>query len=215
MPPTNDPVPAMLQPPQNPRTRSPSCSTRCLCPAPAVALAALAAISAMAGCASPVPAGIRTPAPRPLTVQAARQAPEEHIGERVRWGGSILEVINLPDSTEIEVLARPLRDGGEPVADADAQGRFIVRVGRFVDPAEYPRDRLLTAAGVLSETLTRDVGRYPYLYPVLSASTLYLWPEQEPEIYPYGTFGYYGYGPWYRPWYGPWRPWYDPWYGPW
>jgi outer membrane lipoprotein len=172
------------------------------------------------GCATSVPSAIRAPLQAVPTVAEVQQAPEQHIGRQVRWGGSILGVQNLADSTEIEVLARPLEDDGEPRASGAEAGRFIVRLPGFVDPAEYPKDRLLTVVGPITGLVTRDIGAYPYRYPVVAASSRYLWPEAEPPTaYPYPWpwfYGQYGYGPWYAPWYGPWYgPRYRPWYGPW
>ncbi len=144
---------------------------------------------------------------------------ESYSGQRVRWGGSIIAVRNLPDNTEVEVLSRPLDSDGEPRADADGAGRFIARVAGFVDPAEYAKDRLLTVVGLIDGVETRDVGEYPYRYPVIAVSSRYLWPELEPDPYPYGNpwyYGGYGYGPWYGPGFGPWYgPGFRPWYGPW
>ena len=131
--------------------------------------------------------------------------PERHLGQRVRWGGTILAVINRERTTEIEVLARPLGRDGAPAFESSGQGRFIVEVTGFLDPAEYPKDRELTVVGVITGHQTRPVGDYPYVYPIVRAETRHLWPEQPPPAV---------YGPAY-PWSGPWfGPWYDPWYGP-
>jgi outer membrane lipoprotein len=178
------------------------------------------------GCSSSVPPAIRGDIPgqtlRSLTVAQAQRGADVYSGQRVRWGGSILAVRNLPDSTEIEVLSRPLDRDGEPRADADGTGRFIARIAGFIDPAEYAEDRLLTVVGLIDGVETRDVGEYPYRYPVIAVSSRYLWPVVEPDPYPYGYpwyYGGYGYGPWHGPWYGSgFGPWYGPgfrpWYGP-
>lgn len=141
------------------------------------------------------------------------------MGQPVRWGGSILAVRNLPSHTEIEILARPLNADGEPRAAAKPLGRFIARVSGFLDPAEYPKDRRLTVSGPVSEVVVRNIGDYPYHYPVIDATHRYLWPEQSwvteagPVIYGSGWWGWGGpywpyaapyYGPFYRPWYGYW-----------
>lgn len=177
----------------------------------------LIAVLIAGGCASTVPPAVRDPIPKAPTVGEVQQSPEAHLGQRVRWGGSILAVRNLANSTEIEVLARPLGNDGEPLAEAQGAGRFIARLSGFVDPAEYPAERLLTAVGPVVELVTRDVGEFPYQYPVVAADSRYLWPEPDPlpGPYPYGYpwgYGYGGFGPWYGPVYGPF---YRPWYGPW
>ena len=174
------------------------------------------------GCSSGVPPAIRGDAAagarNPVSVEEVQRDADAYRGQRVRWGGSIIAVRNLPHSTEIEVLSRPLDNDGEPRADADGAGRFIGRVPGFIDPAEYVKNRLLTVAGLIDGVETRDVGEYPYRYPVIAVSSRYLWPVPEPDSYPYGYPWYYGgydYGGWYGPGYGPgYGPWYGPWYGP-
>jgi outer membrane lipoprotein len=171
-------------------------------------LFAVVAILALTGCASHLPQEIRI-APEPeFGVEAARQEPGRFLGQRVRWGGTILGVHNRPQVTEIEILARPLDPDGEPQAQAPGVGRFIAEVPGFVDPAEYPTDRRLTVAGKLDRMETRPVGEFPYRYPVVIAASLYLWSEPLPP-YPYRH-------PYAWPWYDPWYyPGYGPWYGPW
>jgi outer membrane lipoprotein len=62
--------------------------------------------------------------------------PARFTGQPVRWGGTIIAVHNHPDNTEIKVLARPLDPAGAPRAGSEGQGRFIARVGSFIEPAE-------------------------------------------------------------------------------
>jgi outer membrane lipoprotein len=194
---------------------------------PAKALLLMSWMLAGIGCSSGVPPAIRGDtaegALNPVSVEQVQRDAESYRGQRVRWGGSIIAVRNLPQSTEIEVLSRPLDGAGEPRAEADGGGRFIARVPGFIDPAEYAKDRLLTVVGLIDGVETRDVGEYPYRYPVIGVSSRYLWPAPEPASYLYGYpwyYGGYGDGPWLGPWYGPrYGPWYGPgfgpWYGPW
>jgi outer membrane lipoprotein len=171
----------------------------------------------LAGCAARMPAEIRTPSAAPLTAGEARAAPDRHRGSTVRWGGSILAVRNSPETTDVELLARPLDATGRPEPDVAAEsaafGRFIARFDGFLDPAQYPKDRLLTVTGVLAGVETREVGAYPYRSPVVRATGKHLWPAPEPDWpswYPepwpgaawpgWGPYPWYG-GPWYRPWY--------------
>lgn len=175
------------------------------------ACAGLIAALALAGCASSVPRSIRDAPATQLSVAEVQQASDRAIGQRVRWGGSIIAVVNLERSTQIEVLSRPLDRDGEPRPAADGQGRFIAELPGFVDPAGYPQDRLLTVVGPVTGVVTRAVGEYPYPYPVLAATSRYLWPEQVAVPYPYTPYGWYGYSPWY----GPWGPRFGPGVGPW
>jgi outer membrane lipoprotein len=170
----------------------------------------LPALLLLAGCTtSQVPQAIRDRPPQPATVAEVQRAPYDFLGRRVRWGGTIIGVHNRERTTEIEVLARPLDAGGEPREEEAGEGRFVVLLEGFADPADYPKKRLLTVSGNVLRVETRPVGEYPYPYPVVRAGSLYLWPEPPPPPPPW----YYA-DPWYSPWYRPWYPWY-PRYGPW
>lgn len=179
-------------------------------PALAVALAL-----ALAGCASQIPQSIRTAPAQPLTVT---QAPAGLEGRRIRWGGSIVATVNQAHTTEIEVLSRPLSRDGEPRTWDPGEGRFIARIAGFVDPAEYAKDRALTVEGTLLGLETRNVGDYPYAYPLVATEARYLWPEaQPPSANPSPWLGgWSGYDPWGGPWGGwPYGPGFGPWWGPW
>ena len=168
------------------------------------------------GCASRMPPALHGDLPAaPVSAEQARLDPDRHLGQNVRWGGSVLAVHNHPDNTAIEVLSRPLAGDGKPRPDAAPSGRFLARLAGFLDPAEYPRGRLITVIGTITGIESRAVGEYPYPHPVVEVRRHHLWPEQAwcPRD-PACADPYYGYWPWFGPWYHPWRhPWYGP--GPW
>jgi outer membrane lipoprotein len=164
------------------------------------------------GCATyQLPVEIREPPTPDLSVAQVQSAPAVHLGQTVRWGGRILEVRNRADATEVDVLATTLGDSGLPAADGPGLGRFVARIPGFLDPAEYPRDRRITVAGRVEGTQTRNVGDFPYAYPVVAVTQYRLWAPPAPEPY-WHRYPYYGppFYPWAYPWY-PWRPWYPRW----
>jgi outer membrane lipoprotein len=181
-----------------------------------IALISIAAI--VSGCASTVPGAIRE-AGASLTLAQVQQAPQAAVGQPVRWGGTILAVRNLADRSEIELLARPLAHDGEPRAAAKPLGRFIAELSGFVDPAEYSQDRRLTVFGPVREVVVREIGEYPYHYPVVTATSRYLWPrERWPVAGPNSVYasGAWGWGPPYWPYPGPfYGPYYRPWFPYW
>ena len=157
----------------------------------------------LGACASPVPQAIRVAPPDAPALAAARAVPGEHLGQRVRWGGTIIETDNLESATRLTVLGRPLGSAGRPRWSDESAGRFIAIVPEFLDPKLYAPDRRLTVAGTLLRTETGKVGEHPYTYPVVEADVWYLWPLEEDwrRRHP---------DPW---WHDPWgcRPWYcDP-----
>lgn len=158
----------------------------------------------LAACASTVPAELRErppQAPSPAQVQAD---PARHLGEMVLWGGEILDLRNAAASTDVEIFARALFRDGEPRPDGGDRVRFVARVGHFLDPAEYQPGKRLTVRGRLVEPVTRPVGEFPYLHPVVAVDIYHLWPAFEP---PPQTIWIHD--PVWDPWW-PWRP-YRPW----
>ncbi|MGZ4959936.1 MAG: Slp family lipoprotein [Methylomonas sp.] len=160
----------------------------------------------LAGCASTIPQNIRQ-APIPdLSISAVIAQGSAWNHHPVRWGGSILTVANHASETEIEILAKTLDSSGKVVDSDDTQGRFLVRVDGFVDPAVYAKGRLVTVYGLVDAVITRNIGQTPYVYPVIKAQTVYLWPKEpeyiyrdyyDPYGYYYGPYGMYPYGYWY------------------
>lgn len=168
------------------------------------------------GCAGTVPDPVRTaPDEAPSLAQVRADGASAHDGERVRWGGEIVEVRNEADATWLEIVERPLRRGGEP-RDADrTEGRFLARVDGFLEPTLYAPGRQFTVSGSLDGTVKGAIGEYAYTYPVVAVQAHHLW--QEPADPKRTTPRSYRYDPWYDPWYGdPWcrHPGYPYYYGP-
>lgn len=160
----------------------------------------LLAAALLSGCATRAPDVIRHAPVKEISVQQARSEPQRHLGQPVRWGGSIMGVENRRDASWVEVLTRPLDSGGYPDREAAAGERFLVRIDGFVDPAEYAAERLFTVVGQLAENRVQLIGEFPYQYAVVHAQAHHLWPvPQDPVQAPYPY-----YDPWYGPWYYPW-----------
>ncbi len=161
----------------------------------------------LAGCAANPPLGLEPVAPGAPGPAEVRSDPSRHLGQQVRWGGEILGISNLSGSTEVEIFSRPLFNNAEPRPEGGEGVRFIARVPGFLDPAQYRVDKRMTVVGSLVEPVTRPVGEYPYLYPVVAVQAHHLWPVHQPPPEPV----------WLRdPFYDPWWPW-GPWgpRGPW
>ena len=155
----------------------------------------------LTGCAttSDVPKLITTKPAEEISVARVQENPRTYIGKQVRWGGAIIGVENFKQHTLIELLSRKLSTNGKPTYRGSSEGRFMVTVKGFIDPEEYPKERLMTVTGMISKVIEKKVGDYPYVYPMVEAEAYYLWSEKLGDPYPYH----------YRPFY------YDPWYAPW
>jgi outer membrane lipoprotein len=136
---------------------------------------------ALAGCAV-------TPKPESslpvssITPEAARQSAP--VGERVRWGGVIVDVTPRQNETCFEISSRPLAENGRPLDTDRNFGRFIACSKEFYDPAVYLPKREVSVVGTLTEPVDGKVGERDYRFPKLKAESVYLWPE-ESRYYPY------------------------------
>jgi len=113
-----------------------------------------------------------------LTPQKVTTNPQPATGRRVQWGGTIVSTANLKSSTQIEVLAYPLDSNGRPDTDGTAQGRFILERSGYLEPASYASGRQVTVVGTLAGTRNGRVGEADYVYPVVTATQLHLWPVE-------------------------------------
>lgn len=163
---------------------------------------ALVAGLALSGCASPIPDLIKQAPPVDIRVEEAQQTPDAFIDSQVRWGGSIIQVENLENRTLIEVLSRRLFTDGKPDANSSSQGRFKIALPGFVEPASFPKDRMITVRGRVAQLVKGTVGSYRYPYPVVEPDGYYLWPEEreyryrdtyDPFFYPWYPYPYWGY----------------------
>lgn len=150
--------------------------------------------TSLAGCASG-PIKFEEPA-ESLTVPKIRQAiasqeesPWELNGERVLWGGTVLSVTNLPEATQIEVIAYPLDRRQRPMTGRDAQGRFVAYFEGFVEPLNFPNGRAVTLSGTIIDPVSGSVGAASYEYPAIEVIDSHLWSPEELRARSGVTFG--------------------------
>ena len=140
------------------------------------ASAGLLLVFLLAGCSSNIPDRIRLSPAYDLKVKQVQASPKRYLDERIRWGGEIISVENKKSDTWFEVLSRPLDSEGQPRWRAESEGRFLARMSGFLDPAVYAPGRELTVSGWLGSTTIRNVGEYPYRFPLVNVEEHYLWP---------------------------------------
>ncbi len=129
----------------------------------------------MTGCATAFDIG---KADRTLQPREVAQNPAIAAHREVAWGGMVVNGKNLTDNTQFEVVAYPLDDDNRPKTEAGPLGRFIVIHPGYLETADYAPGRLLTAVGTVSGTRSGKVGEADFVYPVVSASRLKLWPAE-------------------------------------
>jgi outer membrane lipoprotein len=160
----------------------------------------------LGACSSPIPELIRTPPEGNPPLALVRAEPEQHLGARIRWGGTITKVQNREAETRIEIVARDLAGDGEPRNIDYSEGRFIALFPLFLDPAIYAEGRNLTVLGTVQGSSEEQLGSMRYRYPLVKVEAHYLWPKPIPRC---ETCDPRFYDPFYDPWY-PWRPY--PWH---
>ena len=150
-------------------------------------LALTFAFAALAACAA-APVLKDAPPASPPPAQVAT-APERYRGADVVWGGKILGVHNLEDTTEVQVVAYPMDASQRPDQSAGTEGRFIVVLPGYVEALDFPSGRFLTVRGHLDGTRVGRVDDHDYVYPLLRRDALHLWPVNFPNERARVSFG--------------------------
>ncbi len=152
------------------------------------------------GCASSVPVALRdAPEHSPSLGQVSAQ-PDTFTNVRLRWGGTIVRIENLPQTTRLEIVARPLYKHGRPIGEDSSEGRFIAQFDQFLDPSIYTVGRDITVVGRFRRMEQRELDQMHYNYPLLRVESHHLWPLPVPYEEPhYDPFLYdpFFYDPWY------------------
>ena len=142
------------------------------------------ALAVLAGCATPVFKGAPPTATTPAEIAAA---PERYHGLDVVWGGKIVDVRNLADSTEVQIVAYPLDASQRPDPKASTLGRFIVALPGYVEPFDFPAGRFVTLRGQVAGSRTLPVDEHDLTLPVVADATVHLWPPnfpyEEPRVH--------------------------------
>jgi len=138
----------------------------------------------LAGCAATSPINLEQP-PSTISVTDVRASitdsdTSSSVTEGdVLWGGTVLNVSNLADSTQVEIMAHPLDHRQRPITSRKAQGRFVASFEGFVEPLTFPPGRVVTLLGSLREPVRGTVGEAVYVYPVIAVIDSHLWTAQE------------------------------------
>lgn len=138
---------------------------------------ALLALLLVTGCATG-PTFDTTGVDRTLTPARAAADIDKVRDQRVLWGGVIVASRNLKDQTQLEVLGYPLNRSGKPDRDDPPQHRFLVVKPGYLETADYAEGRMVSAVGTVARTEDGKVGEARYVYPVLTATEIHLWPRE-------------------------------------
>ncbi|MFO7987578.1 MAG: Slp family lipoprotein [Desulfatiglandaceae bacterium] len=106
--------------------------------------------------------------------------PEAFQGKTVLLGGKIIKTENLSEKTVLVVSHRTLNSNDKPIGEEQSEGRFMVSVHDFLDPAIYREDRKITVIGRVVGSSVRPLNGTTYRYPIIEKKELHLWPVEEP-----------------------------------
>ena len=137
----------------------------------------VAALAVLAGCATPV---FKDAPPAAATPAEIAAAPERYHGLDVVWGGKIVDVRNLADSTEVQVVAYPLDRAQRPDQNAPALGRFIIALPGYIEPFDYPIGRFVTLRGQVVGSRTLPIDEHDLVLPVVADASVHHWPVNFP-----------------------------------
>jgi outer membrane lipoprotein len=136
---------------------------------------ALAAATVLGGCATPAPF-VAAAAASPAVWRVAEH-PERYLDTDVLWGGMIIEITHTERYTELEMLGFPLDGKQQPQAERADEGRYILIVGGFLDPADFAVGRFITFPGRVTGTRRGELRGQPYRWPMLDTLQPHLWPK--------------------------------------
>ncbi|POT58613.1 hypothetical protein C3432_12075 [Citrobacter amalonaticus] len=140
-----------------------------------------------------------------------QKTPSLYVGQQARLGGLVINVINQPNETLLEIAVLPLNINARPEISAQYQGRLLAKSLTFLDPVNF-RNHYVTLLGNLTGSRSGRVGNSAYPFITMNVSGYQVWQE-ETQIMPAPGFDY-GIGPvWPADWNGMMYPgwgWYDP-----
>ncbi|TYO99706.1 outer membrane lipoprotein [Geothermobacter ehrlichii] len=171
----------------------------------------------LTGCGHVLPEAALERVDAGIDFAALQRDPAQYKGRTVLLGGVILGLDTGKDDATVEVLNWHLDRRGEPFAQDEAGGRFLVRTDRWLDPAIYMPGRLITLVGEVEGVETRELYGTDYRYPVVRLRENHVWeppydfhpgrrvnPYAPSYVLPPGTDN--PYNPGYAPY--PWSPYY-------
>ena len=114
---------------------------------------------------------------------------DQVVNYMVVWGGQIITVQNLGNSTELEVLSYPLNSRNVPLIQREPTGRFIAACPGFLEPMTYAPGRFVSLAGQLRGVRKGRVEQHAYSHPVVESTQIHLWPVDTSSWRPRFSFG--------------------------
>ncbi|MGK3142008.1 Slp family lipoprotein [Pantoea sp. C2G6] len=157
----------------------------------------LACTLVLTGCVS-IPETLQGSSPQPQQdLLRVMSDPAIYVGQESRFGGKVVNVINLNGKTRLEIAAQPLDESARPRLGAASVGRIYADIHGFVDPIDV-KNQYVTVLGTLKGTEEGKIGEANYKFLVIDVRGYQRWQETRQVIAPPQPMD-----PWI--WYGPTR----------
>lgn len=111
-----------------------------------------------------------------LIPESALTQPGLAVGRTVLWGGGVIALRRVGETSEVEVQAYPLRESQRPDDRAPPIGRFVVVWPGALDPQEFAQGRRLTVRGRLDTGRPGDPA-----HPVVRGEQIRSWSPEWPD----------------------------------
>jgi outer membrane lipoprotein len=144
------------------------------------------ALLVLAGCATPV---FKDAPPIAPSANEIATAPERYHDTAVVWGGKIIAIENLADTTQVQVIAYPLDRAQRPDTRATSLGRFVVVLPGYAEAMDYPPGRWLSVRGRIAGSEVHRIDEHDVVHPLLRSEEVHLWPREFPYEHGHFTFG--------------------------
>lgn len=136
------------------------------------------ACAVLAGCATPAFRDAPPPGPPPAAVAAA---PARYHDAAVVWGGKIIAVDNLADTTDVQVVAYPLDRNQRPDTRAPSIGRFVLSIPGYAEAMDYPPGRWLSVRGRIVGSEVHRIQARDVVHPRVAPDDIHRWPRGFPD----------------------------------
>lgn len=126
---------------------------------------------------------------RDLSFAELRREPERYNGRHLLLGGTIVDVRNRNNGSELELVQLKTDESGEIIDTASSGGRFLALSSSFLDPAIYRPGLLVSLVGEVSGKRIMILDEVNYTYPMLIISEIHIWKPEELRAPPTFHFG--------------------------
>ncbi len=128
-------------------------------------------------CGSVFAPDVRSQIDPTLSYAELAASPSSHAGRVILLAGTIVETINLENSTRITLLQYPAGRRHRPRTNQPSGGRFLILVPGYLETEIYRPKRAVSVIGEVGGREELPLGQTTYAYPVLTPKEIHLWPE--------------------------------------